>query len=85
METVVAILIFLVIGGLAGWLAATLVRGRGMGILGNILLGIIGALIGGLIFRWLDVGGEGGLIWSFFAAVVGAIILLLIVRFIKRM
>lgn len=76
-----SILAWIIIGGLAGWLASVLVRGGGLGILGDIIVGIIGAFIGGLIVTLLGGQGFTGFnIWSFIVAVIGAVILLAIVR-----
>ena len=74
-----ALVVWIIIGGLAGWLASTLVRGTGLGLLGDIVVGIIGALIGGFILGLFGIGGAG-IIWTFVTAVVGAVILLLIVK-----
>ncbi len=74
---------FLVIGGLAGWLASLLLRGRGMGCLGNVLIGILGALIGGLVFNALNLPVGGGWVWSLFTALVGAMLLLFVARLLK--
>jgi uncharacterized membrane protein YeaQ/YmgE (transglycosylase-associated protein family) len=71
-----------ILGGLAGWLASRLVRGSGLGLLGDIVVGIVGGIIGGFI-----IGAPGGTgitgfnLWSFVVAVLGAILLLYIVRF----
>lgn len=72
---------WIILGGLAGWLASVLVRGGGLGLVGDIVVGIIGALIGGFLVSL--VGGQGitGFnLWSFIVAVIGAVVLLLIVR-----
>ncbi|HEY7126301.1 MAG TPA: GlsB/YeaQ/YmgE family stress response membrane protein [Ktedonobacterales bacterium] len=74
-------IVWIVIGGLAGWLAGVVVRGAGFGVIGDILIGIVGAIIGGLILSAIGVGGNT-LLWTFVAAFVGAVILLLIVRLI---
>jgi uncharacterized membrane protein YeaQ/YmgE (transglycosylase-associated protein family) len=74
---------FLVIGGLAGWLANLLLRGKGMGCLGNVLIGILGALIGGLVFNALDLPVGSGWVWSLFTALVGAMLLLFVARLLK--
>lgn len=74
---------FLLIGLVAGWLAALLMRGRGFGCIGNILVGVIGALIGGLLFRLLDIE-FGGIIGALFTALIGAIILLFVVGLLRR-
>jgi len=76
------ILGWIVLGGLAGWLASRLVRGSGLGLLGDIVVGIVGAIIGGFIVGALGGTGVTGFnLWSFVVAVLGAILLLYIVRF----
>lgn len=72
-------IVWIVVGGIAGWLASLLVRGTGLGILGDIIVGIIGGLIGGFILGLFGVGGAG-IVWTFVAALVGAVILLFIVK-----
>jgi uncharacterized membrane protein YeaQ/YmgE (transglycosylase-associated protein family) len=74
---------FLIIGLIAGWLAGQFVKGSGFGMLGDIIVGVLGALIGGFLFRLAGVGAAG-LIGSLVVATIGAILLLVIVRFIKR-
>src|SRR6516164_3137768 len=81
--TITDLIIFLVIGAIAGWLAGQIMRGGGFGLIGNIVVGIIGSLIGGWLFGLFGIAA-GGLIGSIIAAVVGAIILIAIVRLIKR-
>ncbi|HEV7126553.1 MAG TPA: GlsB/YeaQ/YmgE family stress response membrane protein [Ktedonobacterales bacterium] len=80
------LLIWVVVGGLAGWLASLVVRGRGLGLLGNILIGVIGAFLGGLLLSQLlptvfsATGGFNGFnIGSLIVAFVGAVVLLLVV------
>lgn len=68
----VGLLIFLIIGAVAGWLAGIFMKGRGAGLLGNIILGIAGAVVGGLLFGLL------GLIGSIVTAIVGAAAILLL-------
>jgi uncharacterized membrane protein YeaQ/YmgE (transglycosylase-associated protein family) len=75
---------FLLVGLVAGWLAGVLVKGGGFGVVGDIVVGIIGALLGGWIFSALGATGGGGLFGSIVVATVGAVILLIVVRFIKR-
>lgn len=78
------ILLWLVIGLIAGWLASAVVGG-GYGVIGDIVVGIVGAFIGGFVFRELGVGTVfGGLPGTIFVAFVGAVILLLILRLIHR-
>lgn len=72
-------IVWIVIGGLAGWLASVLVQGTGLGLLLDIVVGIVGAFIGGVILAALGVGGAG-IWWTFITAFVGAVILLLIIK-----
>jgi uncharacterized membrane protein YeaQ/YmgE (transglycosylase-associated protein family) len=75
---------FLLVGLIAGWLAGTLVKGGGFGILGNIVIGIIGAFLGGFLFNLLGLSSNGGLLGSIIVATIGAIVLLIIVRALKK-
>lgn len=79
-----SILMVLIIGALAGWLAGKLMKGRGFGIIGNIVVGIIGAVIGGFLFGLLGVTA-GGFIGSVVMATIGALVLLYLVNLFKRM
>ena len=77
------ILGWIVLGGVAGWLASRLVRGTGLGLIGDILVGIVGGVIGGLIIGALGGTGVTGFnLWSFVVALLGAILLLFIVRLV---
>ena len=78
------ILIWLLIGAVAGWLAGSLVKGGGFGLIGDIVVGIVGAIIGGWLAGVLGIAIGGGLIGSILIATLGAVVLLLIVRMIKR-
>lgn len=72
---------WIILGGLAGWLSGILVRGTGLGIVADILVGIVGAFIGGLIVSAFGGTGITGFnLWSFIVAVIGAVVLLLVVR-----
>ncbi|AXI03116.1 GlsB/YeaQ/YmgE family stress response membrane protein [Aquirhabdus parva] len=75
---------FLLIGLVAGWLAGLLVKGGGFGIIGDMIVGVLGAFIGGFIFTKLGVSAGGGTIGSIIVATIGAIILIFILRLIKR-
>jgi uncharacterized membrane protein YeaQ/YmgE (transglycosylase-associated protein family) len=75
---------FLVVGLIAGWLAGVLVKGGGFGLLGDLVVGVVGAFIGGLLFSFLGLSSGGGLIGSLVVATIGAVVLLVIVRVIKR-
>jgi uncharacterized membrane protein YeaQ/YmgE (transglycosylase-associated protein family) len=72
-----------VIGILAGWLAGQIVKGRGMGVGIDLLVGIVGSILGGWIFGLLGLAAYG-LIGRLTMAVVGAVILLLLIRALKR-
>lgn len=77
------ILVWLIVGGIAGWLAGLIVKGGGQGILVNIAVGIVGAVIGGWLFGQLGIAIGSGILNAIIAAVVGAVILLLIVGAIR--
>lgn len=77
------LIVFLVIGILAGWLAGKIMKGSGFGLLGDLVVGVVGAFLGGWIFGLLGIAAYG-LIGSLITALVGALILLYIIRLIKR-
>ena len=74
-----SVIAWLLIGLIAGWLAGKISRGRGFGCIADILIGLIGALLGGWIFTKLGILG-GGFIYSIAAATLGAIVLVAIAR-----
>jgi uncharacterized membrane protein YeaQ/YmgE (transglycosylase-associated protein family) len=78
------IIVWLIIGALAGWLAGRLVKGGGFGLIGDIVVGIVGAVIGGWLADFLHIGIGSGFIASVITAIIGAVILLVILRLIKR-
>jgi uncharacterized membrane protein YeaQ/YmgE (transglycosylase-associated protein family) len=78
------ILAWLIIGALAGWLGGLLIRGGGFGLIGDILVGIVGAFIGGWLAGLLGISIGGGFIASLITATAGAIILILILRMVRR-
>lgn len=82
--TIETILIWILVGAIAGWLAGLVVRGFGFGLVGNIIIGIIGGFLGGWLFGVLGVAIGAGIINTIFTAFIGAVVLLLIVRVIKR-
>jgi len=78
------ILAWIIIGGIAGWLASLIVHGTGLGLLGDIIVGIVGGFIGGLVFSLFGSSGFTGFnLWSLIVAFVGAVILLLIVKVVN--
>ncbi|TAM96611.1 MAG: GlsB/YeaQ/YmgE family stress response membrane protein [Chitinophagaceae bacterium] len=77
------ILWIIIIGGIAGWLAGKIMRGDGFGIIVDVIVGIIGGWIGGSILGWFGIHG-GGTISDLIIAVIGAIILIWIIRMIRK-
>ena len=75
---------FLIVGLVAGWLAGVLVKGSGFGIIGDLIVGVIGAFLGGWLFSTFGASTGGGLLGSIIVATVGAVVLLFIVRLVKR-
>jgi uncharacterized membrane protein YeaQ/YmgE (transglycosylase-associated protein family) len=78
-----SLLVWIILGGLAGWLAGQLTKGRSYGCLGNVLLGIVGSVVGGWLFSLIGLQVVSG-IGSFIAAVVGAIIVIAIAQMFGR-
>jgi uncharacterized membrane protein YeaQ/YmgE (transglycosylase-associated protein family) len=74
----------IVIGILAGFLAGKLMRGRGFGVLVDLLIGIVGSFIGSWIFGKLGIATSGGFIGQLLVSLVGALLLLFLIRLIKR-
>lgn len=77
------LLVILFVGLVAGWLAGKIVRGTGFGLLGDILVGILGALVAGLLFPKLGIRIGTGLVSEIVYSAIGAIILLLVVRLVR--
>jgi uncharacterized membrane protein YeaQ/YmgE (transglycosylase-associated protein family) len=77
-------IIWLIVGAIAGWLAGQVVKGGGFGLVGDIVVGIVGALIAGWLLPRLGLFIGGGIIGDIINAFIGAVILLLIIRLIKR-
>ena len=75
---------FIVVGLVAGWLAGVLVKGGGFGAIGDIVVGVLGALIGGFLFTSVGASTGGGLIGSIIVATIGAVILIVVLRLVKR-
>jgi uncharacterized membrane protein YeaQ/YmgE (transglycosylase-associated protein family) len=84
--TATGLIILLIIGAVAGWLAGVIVRGFGFGLLGNIVVGIIGALLAGWLLPALGVSFSLGnpIVTSIVYALIGAVVLLVIIGLIKR-
>jgi uncharacterized membrane protein YeaQ/YmgE (transglycosylase-associated protein family) len=82
---IMSVIVTLLIGAVAGWLAGVVVEGGGFGLLGNILVGIAGAFIAALLFPRLGLGLTlgGGLVGAIVTSALGAIVLLLIVNLLR--
>jgi uncharacterized membrane protein YeaQ/YmgE (transglycosylase-associated protein family) len=78
------LLIWLVIGALAGWLAGVIMKGYGFGLVGNIVVGILGSVIGGWLFGTLFIREPTGILGAVIGATVGAVILLFLLRLVRR-
>ena len=75
---------FCLVGLVAGWLAGVLVKGGGFGLIGDLVVGVLGALLGGWLFGKLGIWPGGGLLGAIIVATIGAVVLLVILRMIKR-
>ena len=85
--TIDALLILLLVGALAGWLAGVIVSGYGYGLLGNIvvgIVGIVGAVLAGFLFPALGLSLGGGLLASILHATLGAVVLLALIKLIGK-
>jgi uncharacterized membrane protein YeaQ/YmgE (transglycosylase-associated protein family) len=83
--TVESLLVFLIVGAIAGWLAGVIVKGHGFGLVGNIVVGIVGAFLAGWLLPMLGLNlGLSGIVGSIIFALIGAVILLVIIGFFKR-
>jgi uncharacterized membrane protein YeaQ/YmgE (transglycosylase-associated protein family) len=78
------LLVIVVVGVIAGWLAGEVMRGAGFGLIGDLIIGLLGALIGGWLLPLLGIHLGAGVVAMIVNAFIGAIVLLLIVRLIER-
>ena len=79
-----AIIIILIVGAVAGWLAGQIVRGMGFGLIGNIVVGIVGAVIAGWLLPKLGISLGVGMVAAIINAVIGAVVLLVIIGLVRR-
>jgi uncharacterized membrane protein YeaQ/YmgE (transglycosylase-associated protein family) len=79
-----ALIIWLIVGALAGWIAGLIVKGYGFGLIGNIIIGIIGAVIAGWLLPRLGIVIGSGFVAALINAIIGAVILLVIIGLIRR-
>ena len=84
---IIAVVVALIIGAVAGWLAGVIVEGGGFGLIGNMLVGIAGAFVAALLFPRLGLGLTlgGGIVGAIVTSALGAVVLLLIVNFVQRL
>ena len=82
--TLEAILVIIIVGIAAGWLAGQIVKGGGFGLVGDLVVGLVGALIGNWLLPRIGLSLGGGLLGEIITAVIGAVILLLILRLVTR-
>jgi uncharacterized membrane protein YeaQ/YmgE (transglycosylase-associated protein family) len=78
------LIIWIIVGAVAGWLAGLVVRGFGFGLVGNIIVGILGAILAGWLFGAVGFTFFPGILNAILTSFIGAVVLLLIVRVIKR-
>ena len=79
-----SIIIWLIVGAIAGWLAGMVVRGGGFGLIGDIIVGIVGAVIAGWLLPRIGIIIGGGFVAAVINAFIGAVILLIILRLLRR-
>ena len=82
--TIESLIIWLIVGAIAGWLAGQVMKGGGFGLVGDIVLGIVGAIVAGWLLPAIGILIGGGILGAIINAFIGACIVLLVVRLIKR-
>ena len=83
--TIEQVVVWIIVGGIAGLLADALIKGIRVGLVGAILIGILGAFIGGWLFGMLDISIGSGFISDVITAFVGAVLLLLLLKVLRRL
>lgn len=78
-----SLIIFIVVGALAGWLAGNITKGKGFGLIGNIVIGVIGAFLGVWLLGVLGIA-TNGIIGLIVAAIIGAIVLIYVIKLVKK-
>ena len=74
----------LIVGAIAGWLAGKILKGSGYGLVVNMVIGIVGAVVAGFLLPALGVGTDGGLIWQIITATLGAVVGLVLLGLVQR-
>jgi uncharacterized membrane protein YeaQ/YmgE (transglycosylase-associated protein family) len=82
--TIEALIVWLVIGAIAGFLAGLIVTGYGFGTVGNIIVGILGAFVGGAFLPRLGLFTGGGIVGEIISATLGAVLLLFLIGLVRR-
>ena len=82
--TIGTLFVWLFVGAVAGWLATSLMRTGGFGLVGNIVVGIVGALFGGWLFPQVGINAGAGIINTIITATMGAVVLLFLARLFRR-
>jgi uncharacterized membrane protein YeaQ/YmgE (transglycosylase-associated protein family) len=78
------VVVWIIVGGVAGLIAEALVKGVRVGLIGTIAIGILGALIGGWLFRQFNITLAAGLLGEIIVAVIGSVVLLVVLRVVRR-
>ena len=79
-----ALLVALIIGAVAGWIASLVVKGGGFGLVGEIVVGVVGALVAGWLFPKLGISLGEGIVGAIISAAIGAIIILVLIKILNR-
>ncbi len=79
-----SVIVWLIVGAIAGWLAGLIVKGGGFGLIGNIVIGIVGAVVAGWLLPRLGIAIGGGIVAAIINAVIGGVIVLVILSLIRR-
>ena len=79
-----SIIIWIIVGAIAGWLAGMVVKGGGFGLIGDIVVGIVGAIIAGWLLPQIGIAIGSGIIAAIIDAFIGAVFLLVIIKLVKR-
>lgn len=82
--SLLSILIWIVVGAVAGWLAGLVMRGAGFGLVGNIIVGIIGAVVAGFLLPRIGIAIGGNIIAQILNAFIGAVIVLFVIGLMRR-